>query len=414
MKNLCHALDCLRCIHWHLISPKPKRSCVIRAIANLALVPVLLVERSTEYNAMADILNPLNPPAISFGNFSASANNLILDQVITQQNNASILADAAYDAEINKYNSTLNQHTKVKAGIEDALKNVDSAIETIESVEKMFVQLKIFAEKAQSSGDTAYYRDEFNKKIEEINRMIDRGARENNLIGQVTPTIWEANSIEYQSTLYGGYKEVEGTYVGSNFTITDTDGDIWVSSASSSSFKEYTAYPGGEDEETGVSTSLRNGVQLDSYDEATGDITITLNPETDPQVVSGTIDRQGSKLMGAWFYDNLSTSAGYDRLSEDIAHARYVMSLAKGQLSVGKAQITSDLARIDASMQDVTAKQVAVMEEQAIDQQTRQVENQNEYIRISNNLLAMQQSADVTSVLKNAAGSGYSSLFSFI
>jgi hypothetical protein len=65
-------------------------------------------------------------------------------------------------------------------------------------------------------------------------------------------------------------------------------------------------------------------------------------------------------------------------------------------------------------MQDVTAKQVAVMEEQAIDQQTRQVENQNEYIRISNNLLAMQQSADVTSVLKNAAGSGYSSLFSFI
>lgn len=125
---------------------------------------------------------------------------------------------------------------------------------------------------------------------------------------------------------------VEGKFAGTDFSITDSDGDTWRYDRSTGSLIEYSSFP---DTPTGVSHAS-SAISVASYDSGTGAISL----DTPGGTVDGTLTRYGQGVLDGFLYNGLATDA-------DVARALADVEAAISQFAIDKALIGGAAATLE-------------------------------------------------------------------
>ena len=122
-----------------------------------------------------------------------------------------------------------------KERVADATSALTKARSAIEFIDKYLgeMQTTLFGLSASSTADErAAAAAEFDAKLADINAKAD-GANQTvnyrsiNLIGNTDDNIFATDNLYTPYNKTGGFLEVEGVYLGSDFTVEEADGTIW-------------------------------------------------------------------------------------------------------------------------------------------------------------------------------------------
>lgn len=166
----------------------------------------------------------------------------------------------------------------------------------------------------------------FNEHLSELNAKVD-GAnhtinyRNINLVGNVTSTSFKTDDLYSPTSPGGSYRLIEGTYLGTNYTITDSDGNLWRLNEGDSQYEQIAS--DGTDVKTGIVLSTE-GLTIDSYDATTGDVTFGGSGS-----LTGTINKGGLGVMKSEFYNDFADDASVQAAIDDI-NAAIVYAGSKG------------------------------------------------------------------------------------
>jgi hypothetical protein len=142
-------------------------------------------------------------------------------------------------------------------------------------------------------------------------------------------------------------------------------------------------------------TSLRNGIQLVSYNAQTKQITVNISvvPTEAPIVVTGTLRTAGNGLMGAWFYNNFATENDRKAARAAINAAEVNLVSAGADLERSAQQTAADQRRVDNALLELTQQTIAVNDDQRTATQELQIKTAQQFQAMQANLsnLASQQ-----------------------
>ena len=137
------------------------------------------------------------------------------------------------------------------------------------------------------------------------------------------------SNFTYETSIFGATESVSRSFLGFDYTITDTGGNIWVRDGTSTPLLR--RLDGTTGLPTGESASLSNGIRLDSFANDTIDFTIAFDTAA-AQSFTGTISRTGLSFLDAWLYDGLQTTDGRNRAIADLENAKTVIDANRARL----------------------------------------------------------------------------------
>jgi hypothetical protein len=292
------------------------------------------------------------------------------------------------DALENKYDTIgakEDQLVKVKGSILNAQTAYENAISSLDDVDSELLSLRSVITDAPDN--YSFAASAYNTALMSINFAVETYGTSLNPIGNVGPD-WEPNTITYSTDTIVGKRSLNGTYAGTDFKITATDGSVWRPEDGTSVMQKINP-DGSVDEDLFVSMS--NGVTLTAYDQETGAITmsITYSAEEPPIEVSGTLERGGLGLMPSWFYRSqdsidadlpaFSTEADWAAVRKDIESAVRKADVARAISEAGKAQTSSDMGKIDRQMDELTKEKSSALETSLNDRLNLQTQMQSQY-----------------------------------
>ena len=273
---------------------------------------------------MVSVLDSINPRSY--------ASSLLLLQMqlynkinLARQQN-SINADL--NQNINSINLEADKWRKLKSNLWDSINFISEAVTRAESIQNKLEAMSITAYSAQNGDATssATYPIQFDVALRGINsQAID---------SRKSPNILSSNNSDYTyiTNINGATDTVSRQFLGADYTITDTGGNIWVRDRGSFVLRQYDA----NYVKTGKFAALTGGVRLDSISGNTVTFTTDYN-STSAQQFTGTLATSGLGLLDAWLYEDLTTSAGRTRALTDVHQAQ-------AQVQAGIAQLNGDRA----------------------------------------------------------------------
>lgn len=304
-----------------------------------------------------------------------------------------------YDAKSVAFDAQTNQWAKVKASISNADLAVDNGQEGIDEIKDILLQMRIlvgnYAE-AESSESKGLLKEQFDEYVDQINRVADTYSKAYNPIGNVVSTDWTPNTISFTTDVAGNETAMTGTYVGADYYIEASDGTTWVPDPGTSTITQYTVYnTENEPDSTKAAgfASTRTGLRLDSYDAATGAITVTVDPENTPQTVTGTLKTGGIDLMQSWFYGNLATEEGRNAAVAAIEHAETLITAAESKMVSMAASVKAADLKVNDAMSELKDDRSEAMRDQLTETYALQVKQQQELQILQNTFknMATQQ-----------------------
>lgn len=171
---------------------------------------------------------------------------------------------------------------------------------------------------------SASYAKAFDSLLKSLNADATKANKSPNMLGT------DGATYNYRVGIHGQSASISSAYLGSEYSITDTEGKKWAADLSVGLLQRYDDYPGTKADESG---NFVDGIQLDS--QSGSDVTFTVAPNTaDPKQFTGTIDRKGLRLANAWYYDGMSTAEGRSRALEDLNDAKEALGLEIGRYGV--------------------------------------------------------------------------------
>jgi len=188
-----------------------------------------------------------------------------------------------------------------------------------------------------SQGDTItdderrQHADTFNQLLGKLNiKVASSGGVSSNLIGSSIRDIFEPGEIVYKTKPDSPVSQtVSGIYSGSDYTITDGDGNVFFADLFGSVLNEFPFDDSVDGETIGDADTV-------SYDSDTGAISITHSGDTDP-FISGTLERKGLGVVHSYLYGNFTDPDLLDEALADIDAAssklRYNIAVVEGQLT---------------------------------------------------------------------------------
>ena len=208
---------------------------------------------------------------------------------------------------------------------------------------------------AHEAGDItgAELSADWDNKLRKINQLAS-AASESIKDGS---SYYQKNLIETRSrssfstqTLFAPYNsagdtlQIDGVYLGTDYYITDSDGDFWnsdtgyaASEDAVGTLTEYTSYP---DTPTGLSDSVTD-LTLNFYTVSTGAISFEL-PGTG--TITGTVTEGGLGLLDAWIYSDFdNTDPNY---ATSLQQAKDDLEAAEGLILTTEAEFLHDRATL--------------------------------------------------------------------
>jgi len=314
--------------------------------------------------------------------------------------------EESYDSQTVLLDTQSGQWAKVKASINNAEIAVGNGQEGTDKIKDILLNMRILignyaefeateaAEGSDLSESKIELRTRFDEYVDEINRIADTYAEAYNPIGRVVGTDWTPNTISYTTDIYNNKQSLTGSYIGADFYIDSDDGTQWVPEPGTSSIQQYEIYnTENEPDSTKADgfTSTRNGLRLDSYDESTGAITVTVDPENDATQVTGTIKFGGMELMQSWFYDGLDSAAGREAALAAIEKAEVLVVGAESNLAGMRATVARDTKKADDGLAALNEERSEAMRGQLTDTYALQIQKQQEIQVLQQAFQAMEQ-----------------------
>jgi hypothetical protein len=296
---------------------------------------------------MVSVLDPINPRSY--------ASTLLLLQ-LQLYNKVNLARDqkainANLTQKINSINLTADKWRSLKTNLLDTVNFISEAVTRAESMQSKLEDMSGTAYSAKYGDATSSwtYPIQFDVKLRGINSQAIDSTKSPNLLGP------NDSNYTYITNTYGATDTVSRQFLGTDYTITDTGGNIWVRDRSGFILRQYDA----SYVETGNYAALTGGIRLDTISGSTVTFTINYN-STSAQQFTGTLATSGLGLLDAWLYDDLKTSAGRDRALTDVHQAQAEVNAAAAQLkgklamaqyNLGRASlnVTTSLDAIDAT-----------------------------------------------------------------
>lgn len=324
-----------------------------------------------------------------FGGSIASSTDLLYQQAQARvSSEVASRTDKINDKLTQKYDTIgakEDQLIKVKGSILSAQSSYQSAITSLDDIDSELLSMRSMLSDAADSYELA--ASDFNMALMSINFGVDSYGSTLNPIGS-SNSDWDPNTITYSTDTIVGTRSISGTYAGTDFKITQADGTVW-QPENGSMVMQKTNPDGTIDED--INVSMSNGIELASYDESTGAITvnITYSAEQPSIQVSGTLERGGLGLMPAWFYRSqssidagkpaFSTQDDWDAARADLDRAGRRADVARATTEAGLARINSDMSRIDLQLDELTVEKRDALENSLTDRVNLQTEMQSQY-----------------------------------
>ncbi len=175
----------------------------------------------------------------------------------------------------------------------------------------------------------------FDQLLGKLNSKISAGGATDNLLGSSIRDIFAPEGITYQTKPDSPVTyTVEGVYSGSDYYITDADGNKFFADIYGSVLQQFPF----DDTVPGEVVSVDDTV---SYDPETGAISITHAGEADP-FLTGTLERKGLGVLHSFLYGNFTDSALRDEALTDLdaasAKLRFNIAVLEGELTKVTAQ----------------------------------------------------------------------------
>ena len=307
--------------------------------------------------------------------FALASANL---QIQVAQYNARKLAEsqgvvvAGFLQRINSINRDAGVVRGVVDGIEDAIDFLGGVVSRVESIRTRLDSATTFAVLSRNGTSQSFnaLARSFNATLNSLNNAANSTFDSPNLIGPNG-----TSSFSYVATDTAVNRTVTHTFLGTDYTITDSDGNRWIREG------EFTKILVQVDPATGAKTgkqaSVNDGVRLDSI---SGDsVTFTINQNTaDAEQFTGTLSRTGLDVLDAWLYEGLETNAGRTRAIDDIAAAKATLDTQLARFRAATAQATFYLARANNQVtafsgliSDLTIQQAVALQEAESDAERR-------------------------------------------
>ncbi len=183
-----------------------------------------------------------------------------------------------------------------------------------------------------------------------------------NLIDSQSRTSYGTQTLYAPYNSYGDTLEITGTYLGTDYYITDVDGEYWYSDngfrlndEATASISEYTTHPTAP---TGTTTDLGN-MSLTSY-VSDSDITFDADATTG---IPGTITRGGLRLVDSFLYEDFGNQTAIDRAKDDLDAAESKLLLAGASYQSDRATLQSRASLFDAQILGISNEVISIIQE---------------------------------------------------
>ncbi len=296
---------------------------------------------------MVSVLDSINPRSY--------ASTLLLLQ-LQLYNNINLARDqkainASLTQEINSINLQADKWSSLKSDLWDSVNFISEAITRAESIQNKLEDISLTAYSAKDGDATSSwtYPIEFDVKLRGINSQAIDSRKSPNLLGS------NNSDYTYITDVYGTTDTVSREFIGSDYTITDSGGNVWVRDRGSFVLRQFDATTYAE---TGNYAALTGGIRLDSISGTSVTFTIDYN-STSAQQFTGTLSTSGLGLLDAWLYEDLTTSTGRDRALTDVqqAQAQVQAEVARlnGELAVAQYNLDRASLKVGVSLDAIDA-----------------------------------------------------------
>ena len=227
---------------------------------------------------------------------------------------------ARLEAQAREAERIIEGYSKLKVKQKRAVRTLEKATDRLDQMKAIMLEARELIILAQAPGATAESRREFANRFDQLLGKYNLKAKGAgfagvNLIGASIRDIFDANDLEVQSKPGSLVNTVyNGNFVGSDYVITDGNGDTFLPNIFGSSVVQF---PNADPNDTGILLKDDDTIVFDS---TTGAITITRNGEATP-VLQGTLERKGVGVLHSYFYGNFQDSAKLDEALEDVTAA---------------------------------------------------------------------------------------------
>jgi hypothetical protein len=296
----------------------------------------------SSYSGQATALSQFSP--------EGAAQSRLLSQMA---NAAQKAADARIETISSRYAGQINAATRDAAAWKDLATDVGKATSDLSghvgNLKSMRSRIDSMLGSVNKAGqrdvdgeyvNPAAYAKGFDALLKSLHESAVKGGKQPNMLGS------DNASYSYRVGIHGQTNKVQGAYLGSEYSITDTEGKKWVADLSGGLLRRYDDYSGTQAAESG---NFNDGIRLDSR--SGSDLTFTIAPNTaDPKQFTGTLETKGLGLVHSWYYDGLSTEEGRSRATAALNDAKEAINLeiSRYELSLTTAKFYENRANLEA------------------------------------------------------------------
>ena len=328
------------------------------------------------------------------------------DAMLAQIEKETAVNTDKYQAKYEEYQAAAQTSRVVSARLSLVANTIQQNLDHITTIKDNLFDMKVAVETAATTTDMDYIRQVFDSAMTEVNRAADALPKVSNLIGNVGKTTWNTPEISYQTDDIGTRIDITGEYLGSDFYIEDSSGNVWVPDWSIRAMERFTGigeYSSDTKVDSAYYTFDGNGINLNSLSGSAIDFTVFPDVASETATYTGTLYKGGLEVMPSWMYSDFATEADRTTATDDVDTARDVVNRQEAILKSELAKIQGYENAAKQTVEQYNELTYKAYEEGYIAQYEGQVEMQNRYQAMIINLQATAASqGNYTSLFRGA------------
>lgn len=302
------------------------------------------------------VLSPVNASNIT--------NALLLKQVKTffetKVNTQGQRILNSYAGKLNAVERNAEPWRAMKEDLVEPLRQVNRLVSRLENIKKtldsLLKTLTTASKDPEADGNATGYAIAFDGQLKSVRGYAETTFDTPNLLGKQVPARLRFPIAPGDSAT----QTVNGTYMGSDYRIIDSNGQRWQPERVTKLLVQYDSFP---DTPGSKKVPLANGAVLDTFDEQTDAVTFTINGATAAkETISGTVEREGLGVLDSWLYGGLATQANRDRATADIEAAKRIVDIEIRRYSVAATSVQFQSARADLNVDTFDKQRDALLQ----------------------------------------------------
>ncbi|MBI4966625.1 MAG: hypothetical protein HZC25_00765 [Rhodospirillales bacterium] len=338
-----------------------------------------------------------NNPLLSNFKLGQSMTSLIQQKLqeryVADMKKATEARQEVFDGQIKRYTDQSEKLSVVRGGIDLAVGSLGTVAANAQKIYDKLFDMKVYLEKATNDPD--YYAQEFDKRLAEIYELADEVPANYNMIGAKRRIGMESRDIEVKIDQYANVVTLNGTFIGADYYITDSNGKKWVPEWSSYAIKQYDDYPNTETTGTTYSTlqqASTTGATVSTSTIARTDTNYSSNTvsfQVDGTAYTGTLTKGGNEVGQSWLYGRFGDAQGIAQAQADVKAAMEQVEMVTAQVKASQVFVQGQYDTISNRIGEVKAEMTDVMVAQMQEEYDFQAKMRTKYDAMITNLASL-------------------------